>query len=365
MVKRKSTKPPTGIRNETNADGSTSYHAQIQVKPFGRVQQTFPTLAEAVAWRKQIRDELLKQRQTGDSRPDLPTLTIAALNREYLADPETAALADYKDRKRHLEWWTLKFGTVKVLDFGVLHGRDARGQLIPGRAAGTVDRYLAAQRAAWNWGRAAAVVPQDRTWPPKLMLTEPDVRTRYLSDDELDAVLTAAQAHSATMLAAVTLALATGVRQGEMLRLTWADIDFERSSIRLLLTKNGTARSVHLPSIAAEALKAVRGGVVVSATRVFLYRDGTPMTGDRLHHEWCDVRTAAGLKDFRWHDFRHSCASFLAQHGSTLLEIGSVLGHKRAQTTLKYAHLVAGAPVTGSAALDNKLRTIRTKNAPA
>jgi integrase len=158
------------------------------------------------------------------------------------------------------------------------------------------------------------------------------------------------------MLAAVTVALATGVRSGEMLRLTWADIDLDRSAIRLLLTKNGTARSVYLPAIAVEALKAVKADKVVSTSNVFLYRDGTPMTGDRLHHEWCHVRTAAGLKDFRWHDFRHSCASFLAQHGSTLLEIGSVLGHKRAQTTLKYSHLVAGKPITGHAGLDAKLR---------
>jgi integrase len=352
MVTRKS----IGITSRRNADGSMSFTAQLLVKPFPRNAKTFPTMAEAVAWRKQMREELLEQRKDKSVRPDLPTLSIAALNGEYLKDPEALALADYDDRKRHLNWWTLKFGTVKVLDFGVIEGREARKLLIPGHAAGTVNRYIAAERAAWNWGRAAGLVPKDRAWPPKLMLTEAEARTRYLSDDELKSVLTAAQKHSPVMLAAITVALATGVRQGEMLRLTWADVDFARSTIRLLLTKNGTARAVHLPAIAAEALKAVKADKVVSASRVFLYRDGTPMTGDRLDDEWCDIRTAAGLVDFRWHDFRHSCASFLAQHGSTLLEIGSVLGHKRAQTTLKYSHLVAGAPVTGSAALDDKLR---------
>jgi integrase len=307
---------------------------------------------------------LLRQRKDKSVRHDLPGLSIASLNGEYLKDPQALALADYKDRKRHLNWWTLKFGTVKVLDFGVIEGRAARDLLIPGRSAGTVDRYLAAERAAWNWGRAAGLVPKDRAWPPRLMLPEPDARTRYLSDEELTAVLTEAKEHSPVMLAAVTVALATGVRQGEMLRLTWADVDFARSAIRLcarsesgrVLTKSRAARSVHLPAIAIEALRAVKADTIVSTTHVFLYRDGTPMTGDRLHHEWCDVRTAAALVDFRWHDLRHSCASFLAQHGSTLLEIGSVLGHKRAQTTLKYAHLVAGKAVTGHAALDEKLR---------
>jgi integrase len=352
MASRKS----IGITPRRNADGTMSYTAQLLVKPFPRTSQTFPTMAAALGWRKAMKAELLDQRKDKAVRRDLPTLSIASLNGEYLKDPEALALADYKDRERHLNWWTLKFGTVKVLDFGVIEGRAARELLIPARSPATVDRYIAAERAAWNWGRAAGLVPKDRAWPPRLMLTEPEARTRYLSDDELKAVLTEAKKHSPVMLAAITVALATGVRQGEMLRLTWADVDFARSTIRLLLTKNGMARSVHLPAIAVEALKAVKADTVVSTTRVFLYRDGTPMTGDRLHHEWCDIRTAAGLTDFRWHDFRHSCASFLAQHGSTLLEIGSVLGHKRAQTTLKYSHLVAGKAVTGHAALDSKLR---------
>jgi len=354
----KQRKLPKGIRGERNADGSTSYHAQLAVKfpeKLVRTQRTWPTAAEAIAWRKETRAELKKQRQAGGARPELATLTMAGLNSEYLKDPETKLLTDFKDRKRHLNWWSTHCGAVKVLEFGVLQGRAAQAALIPGRAPATVDRYLASERACWSWGRGAGLVPKDRAWPPKLMLTEPDARTRYLSDDELKAVLKAAQAHSPAMHAAVTVSLATGVRQGELLRLTWADVDFARASIRLLLTKTGIARSVHLPSIAAEALKAVKAGTVVGA-RAFLWSDGTPYDQDRLNREWRKVRKAAGLADFRWHDFRHSCASFLAQHGSTLLEIGSVLGHKRAQTTLKYSHLVAGKPVTGHAALDEKLR---------
>jgi integrase len=354
MVTRKS-RLPKGIRLEHNADGSASYHAQISVKPFPRTQQSFPTLAEAIAWRNKTKAELEKQRRSGGARPELATLTLAGLNTEYLNDPETNLLSDYNDRKRHLAWWSAHCGTERVLDFGVLQARAARVALIPGRKNATVDRYIAAERAAWNWGREAGLVPTDRAWPPGLMLTEPDARVRYLSDDELSAVLKAAIGHSPAVYAAVTVALATGVRQGEMLRLTWADVDFARSTIRLLLTKNGTARSVHLPVIAAEALKAVKAGTVVGA-RVFLYTDGTPLDQDRLNREWRRVRAAAGLTNFRWHDFRHSCASFLAQNGATLLEIGSVLGHKRAQTTLKYAHLAEGKAVTGHAALDEKLR---------
>jgi integrase len=63
-----------------------------------------------------------------------------------------------------------------------------------------------------------------------------------------------------------------------------------------------------------------------------------------------------GLRNFRWHDFRHSCASFLAQNGASLLEIGHMLGHRTKATTLRYAHLVDAKPITGHAGLEAKLR---------
>jgi integrase len=344
------------IKAIRNSDGSISYGAQVRIKPFKPTWQSFPTKKAAIAWRDSLTAELRKQRNAGGAQPDLATLTVAGLNAEYLKDPDTQQLRYIKDLKRHLAWWTLKYGTTKALDFGVLQLREARDALIPGRQPATVVRILSAQRSAWNWGRASGLVPKDRVWPPRLMLREPRARVRYLSDAELSAVLKAAKAHSATVHAAVLVALACGVRQGEMMRLTWADVDFPRSRIRLLLTKNNESRGVHLPAIAAEALKALKAGRLVSTTNVFLNADGSPMDGQDLDRQWRVVRTAAGLQNFRWHDFRHSCASFLAQKGATLLEIGSVLGHRSAQVTLKYAHLVDGEAVTGHAALDEKLR---------
>jgi site-specific recombinase XerD len=110
-----------------------------------------------------------------------------------------------------------------------------------------------------------------------------------------------------------------------------------------------------LPSVAVEALKALRKGKVVSATHVFLLGD-EPFEKSMLETRWKTIRKDAGLQDFRWHDLRHSCASFLAQKGATLLEIGSVLGHKSPSVTQRYSHLVQGALVKGHAKLDAKLR---------
>src|ERR1019366_4341752 len=140
----------------------------------------------------------------------------------------------------------------------------------------------AAQRSAWRWGQAAGLVPRDHAWAPRLMPKEPRGRVRYLSDQELSALLEAAKAKSAVLHAAIVLSIGTGVRKGELLRLTWSDVDFGRSRIQLLETKNGEARAVHLPASAAQALRDLKAGPVVSATHVFCGADGKPLTWHQL-----------------------------------------------------------------------------------
>ena len=89
---------------------------------------------------------------------------------------------------------------------------------------------------------------------------------------------------------------------------------------------------------------------------VFTGPRGARLTKPQLETGWRRVRTLAGISDFRWHDLRHTAASFLAQSGASLLEIGAVLGHRSPSVTARYAHMVQGAPVTGHDKVDAKLR---------
>jgi integrase len=336
------------------SDGKLSWVAWVRVRPFKPTSRAFASKTDAVAWAEAHERELRAQVQTG-IRHDVTRLTLRELITEYLADPETKTLRTYDGQATLLAWWASGYASEKVLGWNVLKAREARAKLQRGRAPATVNRYLAALRSCWNWGRAAGLVPQDRSWPARLLLTEPKGRTRFLSDAELAALLKAASEHSPAMRAAVLVSIACGMRQGELRRLRWADVDFDRSRIRVLLSKNDEARSVYLPSSAAEALRELRRAPVVGQ-HVFSDSAGQPVTKDWIEYRWRDIRAAAQLHDFRWHDLRHSCASFLAQQGANLLEIGSVLGHKSPSVTKRYAHLVEGAPVTGHGKLDEKLR---------
>jgi len=187
------------------------------------------------------------------------------------------------------------------------------------------------------------------------MMKEPRGRVRFLSDDEINNVRNAAEPDP-VMYAAILVSLSTGLRQGELLRLTWADVDLTGAKVTVRESKNDEQRAAHLTATAVTAVKALRALPVVSPVHVFVLSDGTPLKKSLLEMRWNKIRTAAKLKDFRWHDLRHSCASILLQSGATLAQVGSVLGHKSPAMSLRYAHLVQGAPVTGHDKLDEKLK---------
>jgi integrase len=342
------------FQRRKRADGKIAWIAWVRVRPFKPVSRSFTTKAEAIDWADAHERELRAQVRTG-VRHDVTRLTMRELIAEHLDDPETKALRTYEGHAALLAWWQNEYASERVLDWNVLKAREARAKLQRGRAPATVNRYLGALRSCWNWGRAAGLVPQERAWPSRLLLTEPKGRTRFLSDAELDELLRVASEYSPAMRAALLVSIACGLRQGELRRLRWGDIDFERSRLRVLLSKNNEARSVYLPGAAAEALRELRRAPIVGQ-HIFSDKNGQPVTKDWLEYRWRDLRTTAKLHDFRWHDLRHSCASFLAQQGANLLEIGSVLGHKSPSVTRRYAHLVEGAPVTGHGKLDEKLR---------
>lgn len=354
---------PTIIKRK-GPTGNVAFLAQVRIQGFKPAAKTFKVetthaeaRARAVAWGEELERELKSQSTRGGARRDVTQLTLGGLISEYLADPETKSLRTYHEVERLLEsFWLNKYATERVLDFGIIQIREARDKLqIPGRSPGTCNRYLSVMRSAWNWARSAGLIPGERAWPMRLMLTEPRGRQRFLSDDEVASVLRAAEADP-VMRAAIVVSVSSGMRQSELLRLTWADIDLAGAKCLIRESKNGEMRAVHLTSAAVDALKGLRKLPVVSPVHPFVTASGTPLKQSFLEVRWRRIRDAAGLEDFRWHDLRHSCASILLQSGATLGMVGAVLGHRSPAMTMRYAHLVAGQAVTGHDKLDAKLR---------
>jgi integrase len=139
--------------------------------------------------------------------------------------------------------------------------------------------------------------------------------------------------HFSALLAAVTILL-HGAKNWQ---LRWPDLDLERGSLRLAVTKNTQGRAVPVTGLALTLLR--QHAQKPWSPWVFPRRDGVKAV--LIDHAWRQAVRRAALRDFRFHDLRHTAASYLAMSGASLREIADVLGHTNIQRTLKYAHLVA------------------------
>jgi len=158
------------------------------------------------------------------------------------------------------------------------------------------------------------------------------------------------------LAAIVTLALHTGMRRGEILSLKWRDIDFSRKIITLLKTKSGERREIPMDEIIYETFLTLPKHK--ASPYVFCYKDGKPIRDIRGSFQ--KAMEDAGIKDFRFHDLRHTFASQLVMMGIDLKTVQELLGHKTFEMTLRYAHL---SPNHKRAAIDhfcNQMDTIWT-----
>ena len=180
-------------------------------------------------------------------------------------------------------------------------------------------------------------------------------RERFLSDDEIRRLserLTAHEARWPQQVAIIRLLLLTGCRKGEILTLQWRD--YRDGNLYLPDSKTGP-RTVWLSEPARVILDGLerKGRWIFSASRV-----DRPRSAFWLDRFWYRVRAEADLEDVRLHDLRHTIASLALRQGETVLAIGRLLGHRKAETTLKYTHvadaMVHEAAETIGAALESK-----------
>ena len=201
-------------------------------------------------------------------------------------------------------------------------------------AVGALSRML---NRAEAWGLVPAgsnpcrFVTRYRTRRPERFLTEDEFRG-------LGAALDAVEAEGRIPVhaaAALRLLMLTGCRCGEVLGLRWEDVALERSEVSLRDSKTGP-RVVPLSPAAARVLTdlpRIAGNPWVIAGR----EPGSRLT--HIAYYWYRVRERAGLNDVRLHDLRHSFASRALALGEDLTMIGKLLGHRKIQTTARYAHL--------------------------
>lgn len=336
------------IEKRINKNGTVSYRAKIRLKGEKPISATFEKRSQANQWAQRVESEMRHGRYfSGD---ELGSKTLSDLIDRYL-ELELPKKASGRDKCRlHMEWWRSELGHMPLRKVTPSTLAEARDRLLqePNNGVGksdrtktgaTVNRYLA------TLSHALTVAASEWEWlshnPMRQVrrVSEGQGRVRFLSDDERERLLEACRESACPYLyPVVVLALSTGARYGEIMNLKWGDIDFDRGLARLEKTKNGSRRAIPIAHTArAELEKLYRKSDGSPTDFVFVRRDGVaPMD---IRKRWYAAVEAAEIKDFRFHDLRHSAASYLAMNGATLPEIAAVLGHKTLQMVQRYAHL--------------------------
>lgn len=287
------------------------------------------------------------------------SLTVGELIDRYMAQ---YAGRD-STRAQRLAAWSAMVGefTLEQVDSDLMHagraelatqpplvflGLDHTGRRIfkaKGRAQAkspaTLNRYMVGIAAVFTWAIEQRLAPRGWVHPCRGIkrLAEPDGRVRFLDEAERERLFAACRASQYPRLYPLALmAMLTGARKGELLGLRWRDLDLDAGVAMLGKTKNGDRRTLVLLPQLVDLLRPLAGDrdrYVFGSVRS---RFQAPATIDSA---WRDAVARAKVRNFRFHDLRHCCASYLAQAGTPLNVIAEVLGHRKLDMTRRYAHL--------------------------
>ena len=349
------------IETRKSDDGITSYRVKVRLKGHPAQSATFERKSDARRWAAATETAIREGRHFKTSMAKRKSLSDA-IDR-YITEVLPRKPKSANKQEAQLRWWKSKIGERSLADTTASLISETRTSLIKEpspngnrRTPATVNRYTAALSHVltmaykeWEW-------INENPCSKLTKIPEPRGRVRFLNDDERKRLLDECKhSRSSHLYPIVVLALSTGARLGEITSLTWEQIDFSRGQIILHETKNNERRVLPLTGHAKDLL---------FKWKEVNERDDTPLLFPNTRHPeipidirspWNTAVEKAKIDDFRFHDLRHSAASYLAMNGASLAEIAEILGHKTLQMVKRYAHLSEAHTSSVVASMNEKI----------
>ena len=342
------------------------YRAEVSKKYTAIQSKTFPTQKQAEKWSDNVEKNIeiilsLKPKKLKKLSPskvedlgglalfqklgvEVEFLTFKTLVNQYMKQ-WTGKDENYI---RRAKFWLMTFNDKPIKSINSTHIEKALEKYGAGKSEGygsrkpksnnTLLRMKAVLSSIFQYGIDKKYIEKNPADKVRIK-AEPNQVERFLSNDERVRLLTACKESTwDKMYLLILLAITTGMRKSELSNLRWTDIDFDKGLASLADTKNGSPRVNPIPSIALDELKKHRQ---IGKGLIFVSLNNSEKPFD-FRTQWDKAKVVAQIEGFRFHDLRHTAASYLVMAGATLHETAEILGHKSTETTKRYAHLSTG-----------------------
>jgi integrase len=290
------------------------------------------------------------------TRKPVPFSRLAERYREYGAGTKRA----WAEEKYRLESFAELFGETPLSQITTWQIEKWKAERRNKVKPGTVNRELTVIkhmfRKAIEWGMTTT---NPATAVKRLPVN--DQRTRFLTEAEIQNLLLACEKEitSPWLLSLVTLALNTGMRQGELLNLKWDGVNFERGVISVLQPKTMRWKTIAMNEATREALNWLNEHRYGDYLFMWPWEDRIGRT--TAYDAFKEVCSAAGIKDFRFHDLRHTFASHLVMAGVDLVTVKDLMGHVGINMTVRYSHLAPEHKAEAVAKLGDRFAGLKSE----
>lgn len=328
------------IDRRKTKEGQSRWRARVRRRGIAETA-SFSSRAEAERWAEEVEQAI-------DSGLWTETDSAGGVTFGWILDRYLAGRRPNRDTRRQLEWWRSRLGTdaaASVSRRRILGVRRslAREEGPSGRrrSPATVNRYMSALSGMFSWALKSdhlTVHPMKGIGP----LGEGQARLRCLDAEEREALIRACRESGGQRLETlVVLALSTGATRGELLRLCWQDLDVAERQVVIHGAGRLRTRTLTLPGPAFRLLSRLSKVRRIDRQEIFAESDGRVRFPRAA---WRAALASAGIEDCRFHDLRHSAASYLAQSGASLPEIAEILGNRTLEGVRRYSHLTESRP---------------------
>ncbi len=315
---------------------SGKFEVQIRRKGYSPISRSFFKRGDAEQWARHTEIKL--------DRGDLPT-PVKVLDAYKLKD----ILERYRDeitvRKRSMdtEAYILNafirnpIAKLTLAQITASHFVTYRDRRLKEVKPGTVNRELSIIKHALDIAEREWDIPIRQNPLRKLKkLKVNNARSRRLSEEEYHSLIQSIEESRNDLIKPLmNFAIETGMRRGEILRLQWADIDYEARTLFIPITKNDHSRTIPLTAKAIEILKDLQTSDSADKYRPF------PLSGNAAKLAWQRLLKRSGIKDLHFHDFRHEAISRFFERGLSVPEVALISGHRDFRMLFRYTHLKA------------------------